>query len=345
MITKEQFLRHKNYWLSFLRHLTWRKLVNFVKAETRLRTRHPSVEGLYPYILFMEMSHYCNLQCPLCRTGLKKQIPRKSRMTFETYVKTVEPLKDYLFIIFLYNLGEPFLNPDIQKIIKWNTDANISSVISSNLNLPIDARALVQSRLEFLIISGDGITQEVYEKYRVGGKLDKVFDNLENIAKAKKETGSKFPVIEWQCLVNRWNEPQLEEITKTVYRKGVDQVRFGTLNYYPVDDDKEAAEKEWAPKNPLYRGHCSESKPDCAALVRKPCYYLWRTAIVNVDGAVAPCCLYDIPSWGNAFDEGFLNVWNNETYKEARRRFCPGGGKKPGMGLVCDGCTAPFLYK
>lgn len=345
MITKEEFLRHKNYWLGLLRHLTWRKLVNFIRVETRLRAGRPSMDGLYPYILFMEMSHHCNLRCPLCKTGLKKQIPRKNRMTFETYIKTVEPLKDYLFLVFLYNLGEPFLNPDIYKIIKWNTDANIGSVVSSNLNLPVDGRALVDNRLELLIVSGDGITQEVYEKYRVGGSLEKVFDNLEGIVKAKKETGSKLPIIEWQCLVNRWNEPQMGKIKETVYQKDVNYVRFGTLNYYPIVEDREAVEKEWAPNNPSFRGHCSEFNANFAKSARKPCYYLWRTAIVNVDGSVAPCCLYDIPAWGNAFDEGLLSVWNNETYKEARLRFCKENWKKPDMNLVCDGCTAPFLYK
>jgi len=86
------------------------------------------------------------------------------------------------------------------------------TVVNSNFNAPVDGERLVRSGLDHLVISGDGITQEVYEKYRVDGKINLVLDNLRKIVNAKKKYGSKLPYIEWQCLVTKWNEAQLDDI-------------------------------------------------------------------------------------------------------------------------------------
>ncbi|MBF0244894.1 MAG: SPASM domain-containing protein [Planctomycetes bacterium] len=221
-------------------------------------------------------------------------------------------------------------------------------MVSSNLNLKIDPSRIVESGLELLIISGDGITQDVYEKYRVGGNLERVLNNLEAVNKAKRKAGSKLPYIEWQCLVNRWNESQIHEIGDSMIKWGADYVRFCSLNYFSEDNAAciLKAENQWAPKNPLYRTYCSENKTGITPTgSRRPCYWLWRTAVVNVDGTLAPCCLYDVPTWGDAFEKGILSAWRGSVFAEARTRTRPDKWSGPKNVLVCDRCSAPFLYK
>jgi len=263
-------------------------------------------------------------------------------MSIENYKSLINPLKDYLFQVFLYDWGEPFLNRDIYEIIRFNTSENMGTVVSSNFNIPLDAKRLVESGLEHLIISADGVTQSVYERYRIGGKLDLVLNNLKEVVRAKEEANSKFPYIEWQCLVTRWNEFQLEDIKKTALSWGVDEVRFANINFFTAED-RQKAEEEWLPQNPIYGVHASKSASTRKGR-RRPCYWLWRTAIVNVNGGVTPCCLFDIPDWGNAFDEPFLSVWNNEKYTEARIRSQESNQIRK-IKLVCDNCNAPFIYK
>ncbi len=64
-----------------------------------------------------------------------------------------------------------------------------------------NARRTVESGLDRLIISIDGTTQDVYQAYRVGGKLEKVLAGARNIMKWKKELNSNTPFVFFQFLV------------------------------------------------------------------------------------------------------------------------------------------------
>ena len=340
VVRKEQIVRLKRYFISYLKHITLKKLVNLAKVEYKLARSAPDLKNIYPYSLIVEISNDCNLRCPLCQMGKRKIVPRENRMSIENYISLIEPLKDYLFQVSLYNWGEPFLNKDIYEFIEFNTSQNISTVVSSNLNVPVDGNRLVESGLEHLIISADGITQSLYEKYRSGGRIDFVIDNLKKVVKAKQKANSKLPYIEWQCLVTKWNEFQLEDIKKAALDLGADEVRFCNINFYS-EKDRHKAEEEWLPRDHIYRKFASTPETNNGGF-HKPCFWLWRTAVVNVNGGMTPCCLFDIPDWGNAFDEPFLTVWNNEKYTKARMRFKSKDRIRKDS-LICNSCNGSFI--
>ena len=52
--------------------------------------------------------------------------------------------------------------------------------------------------------SVDGITQEIYELNRVGGKFKDVYQNMKDIVKIANEENSKIRLI-WQFIVLRNN--------------------------------------------------------------------------------------------------------------------------------------------
>src|SRR5437867_4489419 len=243
-LRKEQVVRYRKY-LYNISHLTAKKLLNILRIEWKFWTNDPVVDGLYPYTLFVDLSNACNLKCPLCPTGLGNLLPRDNRMSLENYKRVVEPLKDYLYQVFLFNNTEPFLNREVYDIIEFNRASNIGSVVSSNLSLKIDARRLVASGLEYLIVSGDGVTQDVYGQYRVNGKVQLVIDNVRRIIEEKRKARSGRPFVEWQCLVTKKNEGQMGTIEKVAYELGVDAVRFADTNLYAIRGDVEKTEREW----------------------------------------------------------------------------------------------------
>ena len=123
---------------------------------------------------------------------------------------------------------------------------------------------MVTSNLDMLGISIDGTTQEVYEKYRVGGNLEKVFNNLKKLVAAKKLYKSNI-TINWDFIVMKHNEHQVEEAK--VMAKG-----FGI----PIEikeampDIKGALQGsigemidthgEWLPDNPKYNPYDMKNK-------------------------------------------------------------------------------------
>lgn len=104
---------------SLLRHSTPKKFNNFLKVESERRHKIAILKGR-PYVIYVDPSTVCNLRCPLCPGGNGNLDQRRQLLSFKKYERFIEPLRDYLYEIFLYNWGEPFLNPEIFDMIEHN---------------------------------------------------------------------------------------------------------------------------------------------------------------------------------------------------------------------------------
>ena len=198
------------------------------------------------------------------------------------------------------------------------------------------AEAVVRSGLDTMIISIDGVTQEVYEQYRVAGRLDRVLDNLRLLVETKRRLGVATPYLEWQFIVMRQNEHQVEAARALAGELGVDGIIFKNVDFPWGMDDPALAER-WLPAgNPRSIREATFDRPykeDGGA-----CWRLWRTAVVNWDGGLAPCCYltdkkYD---FGDVSRHSVDEIWNNERYAAARGLF---KGERPKEYVGCLDCS------
>src|SRR5690554_7308826 len=85
----------------------------------------------------------------------------------------LDQLGKQLFYINYYFQGAPFLHPDFLELIKEAHQRNIYTATSTNAHFITSKKAeeIVQSGLDRLIISIDGLTQDTYEQYRRKGEL------------------------------------------------------------------------------------------------------------------------------------------------------------------------------
>jgi len=183
------------------------------------------------------------------------------------------------------------------------------------------AEQVIKSGLDVMIVSLDGITQDVYEVYRVNGHLDRVLENLRLLDQKKRELGSKTPYVEWQFIVMRQNEHQLEEAKALAGELSVDSLVFKKVDFPHGEDDPAEAER-WLPRqyleylreDPFYKPYQEDGQV---------CWRLWRSAVVNWDGGFAPCCyLTDkTQDFGDLNDSSVKKVWNNSKYTTARGLF------------------------
>jgi MoaA/NifB/PqqE/SkfB family radical SAM enzyme len=135
----------------------------------------------YPVIAQVEPANYCNLDCPLCLTTNITKARSKTLLSLEAFKRFIDECGDYLLLLVLWNWGEPFLNPDLIKMIAYAKARGIVVHTSTNGNVPLDeaqVEALVDSGLDSLVVAVDGASQETYEKYRQGGRLDRVILNI-----------------------------------------------------------------------------------------------------------------------------------------------------------------------
>src|SRR5882757_8575187 len=234
------FNRHDT--INLLSKLTIRRLFNGMKVLGSYylsKWTKKAIQWGYPVSISFEPTTSCNLRCPECPSGLRA-FTRPTGMLEDSFFKqTIDDIyKDLLYLIFYFQ-GEPFLNPDFLKMVKYAHDKGIYTATSTNAHYLTDEKAkqTVESGLDRLIISIDGTTQDVYQQYRIGGNLEKVLQGARNIVKWKKELNSKTPFIFFQFLVVKPNEHQIEEVKKLGKEMGVDQVRFKTAQVYDYEND------------------------------------------------------------------------------------------------------------
>ncbi|TAF49003.1 MAG: radical SAM protein, partial [Sphingobacteriia bacterium] len=181
------------------------------------------------------------------------------------------------------------------------------------------AKQTVESGLDRLIISIDGTTQDVYEQYRVGGKLDKVLAGARNIVKWKKALKSSTPFVFFQFLVVKPNEHQMEDIKKMAKEIGVDQVRFKTAQVYNYEEDPNGL----IPTNPRFSRYKlgRDGKRTVKNGLKNHCWKLWHANVITWDGLVVPCCFDKdaMHQLGNLKNQRFRDVWQNDNYKQFRR--------------------------
>lgn len=302
-----------------------------------------------PQYAIIDPSSICNLRCPLCPTGMRDGSREHRFLRFGEYDRIMHQLGDYLTFVYFTNWGEPFLNPDFIKMAKHaKKEAGIPFVsTSSNLNIKFsdsDLKSLVMSGLDMISVSVDGATQQTYEKYRRGGKLQSVIDNSKRIMAKKKELGKDRPFIVWNFFVFRHNLHEIESIKKLAKNTGIDALEISTPHVYlgimdmPFGQLYEISKKFLMPLGGKYSAYRKDGRKKDAP---HKCSWLWRGVAVGSDGSVMPCCnIYDSRhSFGNMLESDFENIWNGSQYQAARRIVRDAIRFLPCEENICAKCT------
>jgi len=275
----------------------------------------------YPLSIAVEPTTSCNLRCPECPSGLRAFTRPTGMLKQDFFSETINQLYKELFYLVFYFQGEPYLNPQFLDMVKYASSKKIYTATSTNAHYLNDANAkrTIESGLDRLIISIDGTTQEVYQQYRVGGRLDKVLEGAANIVKWKKELRSKTPFIIFQFLVVKHNEHQVEDVKKLAAEIGADDVWFKTAQVYDYENDP----NRLIPSNEKYSRYRknSQNKFEVKSTLKNHCWRLWHAPVITWDGLVVPCC-FDKDAQhqlGDLKGMPFKQVWKNEKYKTFRR--------------------------
>lgn len=136
------------------------------------------------------LTNVCNNNCAYCT--FKRHIgdiEQKDYMSFEkfqTYVNIL--LKNGIKGIILTGGGEPTLNPDFDKIIKWLEENNIPYGINTNFNI------FKVCNPKYLKISLDAYDEESYFKIRGVHTYSQVINNIQNFLTWKKDNAKDTKV-------------------------------------------------------------------------------------------------------------------------------------------------------
>jgi sulfatase maturation enzyme AslB (radical SAM superfamily) len=134
--------------------------------------------------LEIDITSKCNLNCPLCYRF--DNIPDNNNdMPLNDYKRSINMLPNLERVYLGFLLSEPTMHKDFIEIVKWTKSKGLAITLSSNGN--VGAKSMWKHLAELLdsndkiIWPVDGSTQEIYAKYRSGGKLNKVIENQQYV--------------------------------------------------------------------------------------------------------------------------------------------------------------------
>jgi len=288
-----------------------------------------------PYAIAFEPTTICNLECPECPSGLRKFTRPTGNANLELFEKTISQTKKHAFYLTLYFQGEPLINPDFFKMVKSAKQNNFYVTSSSNAHYfnKENAKKTVESGLDRLIISVDGITQESYSKYRVGGKLNTVLEGIENLVNAKKELNSSKPFIIVQFLAFSHNKHEIGEIKNMKTKYGVNDVKIKLAQFYNPNTS------ELIPKEESLTRYKKNNSGDYIIKNNQAnrCWRLWSSPVITQDGQVLPCCFDKDANYpmGKLENESFSEIWNNKKYNGFRKQLFSERNKID----ICQNCS------
>jgi organic radical activating enzyme len=179
--------------------------------------------------LRIEPTLSCDLRCPCCT----RQHEAKRRMgswfldpkIFENLLMNcVRYGIDVDRIVYL-GLGEPLEHPNFAELCNLATKITPKAIqeVGTNGNRAF-LETVRDSRLDRIIVAGDGVRQASYEKYRIHGNVSSVLQFM----KDARKYATNNPFIEWKYILFEFNdsEEELIEAQRMAEEIGVDSIMF-----------------------------------------------------------------------------------------------------------------------
>lgn len=314
------------------RAVTPHKVRNLMLACRESVSRAVEVRSL-PYVLNIDTINACNLACPFCPTGTKQLHRKKSRLGFDEVRRIIDLTASHVLAVRFYNWGEPFINPEIFEMIRYAGERGLHTSVSSNLSIKGEglAERILDSGLDNLHVSVDGLEQATLEPYRRKADAVRVYDNIREIVAQRRRRGSASPRIELVFLVFRHNEHEVPRLAAAARELGVDAFTPSPAFIY---------HDSFVPRDPRFA--------PLRSIFRHSCHYLYSELTIEADGGISPCCTNSDSRWdvgsiadlGNA--EELRAFWNSPTYR-AMRAFNAGqpktGDDTGAPATLCEHCN------
>ena len=349
------------------------KILNIFLARYHLQARSVAVLSR-PVGLVVDPSNTCQLACPGCVHSARSEALKRfdwhngtlSEVRFSALLRRFGP---YAVGVYFCDYGEPLLNLRTPQFIRSAKQYLLGTMLSTSLSVKrFDAEAYVESGLDFMVLSIDGATQPVYEKFRRNGDLDLVLNNIHKLVDAKRRLRKRTPTLSWNFLAFEHNAHEIPAAQRLARRLGVNQ--FRVVEPFDVTwDDPEirpAAVKagvrrlDWMSAtnrpdnwNPHPDAVDAESiarafeipwEPDAASDAQPTsghtCHWLYKNMIMDASGRILPCCGAPQPDRDlifATFDGSEGDTYNSAKYQQARSHFA-GQAPDPATGPYCSQC-------
>jgi len=324
--------------INIFKFLTYKRFINillvFFSYVFSTILKKPMVWGK-PITFSIEPTNRCNLKCPECPSGLGELTRNLGLLSIDNFKLIINQIKDTCFYIQLFFQGEPYINKHLSEMIAYARNNKVYTSISTNGLLLSETKIneILNNPPDKLIFSIDGLDEESYQKYRVGGKFADAEKALKTLITKRNDKKQKLPFVELQFIAMKQNENQISDVFEFGNKLGVNKVVIKTMQLSSYENAL-----EFMPLNKKYSRYFIENNQlKIKSKLKNECFALWRTSVITWDGDVAVCCFDKDASFklGNVFKTNFNQIWKNENYSKFRQRILSNRRSVP----MCTNCT------
>ncbi len=324
--------------INLLKYFTIKRTINAVKVLSSFTVarliRKPVVWGM-PISYSIEPTNHCNLKCPECPSGLGSLTRPLGLLNPDDFKKLINDISSTGFYVQLFFQGEPFINKNLASMINYARNKNMYISISTNGHFINEENVdtVLKNAPDKIIYSIDGLDEESYQNYRVGGTFEQADAGLRALLNKKKELNQKHTYVELQFIVMKQNEHQLDDVMKYGKEVGVDKVVFKTMQISTYENAL-----KFLPSNKKYRRYIIDNGSfRIKGKIKNHCFALWRTSVITWDGKVVPCCFDKDAEYELGLTNGksFKDVWHSDEYNNFRARIL---GDRQSISM-CTNCT------
>jgi MoaA/NifB/PqqE/SkfB family radical SAM enzyme len=349
------------------------KCLNILLANHHFRSRDTTVLS-HPFGIVVDPANVCQLSCPGCVHSHHLELLRlfdwpKATMAESRLTALLKLYGPTAVGVYFCNYGEPLLNLNTPRFIRMAKAYLAATALSTSLSIQrFDPEAYVRSGLDLMIISIDGATQAVYERFRRSGNLELVLENVAKLVDAKRQMGSRTPVLSWNFLAFQhnaheipaaermarnlglnvfrvvrpfdvsWDDPEIRPAAVNPYVRRLDwsSISNPTENWNPFPDGVEAEIIATA----YEKGFEAATSSDDPAGSGHTCHWLYKNIVMDASGRVLPCCgapRLDAKLTFGTFDGQPDDPFNSQRYREARAFFA-GQSATSDERLQCQDC-------
>lgn len=317
------------------------------------QNKQPNVAHYTPTALQIEITTACNLKCTMCEHTFMQQIGRHLKMN--EFKKLIDSNPN-IQVINLTGIGEALLNPEFLGMVEYAKQKGLYVWFNDNFTLMTKERMdrLLDSGVDYIIMSLDGATKEVFEKIRVKASFETVVSNFKKLMAERDARNLKKPLLGLNMVVVTENYHEIEPIVRLAHELKADDLMFisivlsdntGNLSLWKMNTEEIKPFVEKAKKTAEELGVRVIAWPTIKLLPSKQtgCAYPWLNPYISYNGDVIPCCYIPQMSnarlnaenvMGNAFMEPLSKIWNNEKYRDFRRKI-----KTKNPPSACRGCA------
>jgi radical SAM protein with 4Fe4S-binding SPASM domain len=277
-----------------------------------------------PVSVQIEVTTKCNLSCPFCLRVTDPARIIDADMSLNLYKSIVNQIKGRTCGVNLVGLGEPLLHPEIFSMIRFAKENGLEVSLVDNFTLVDQEKSLqlINSGLDFLYVSFDSTSKEIFEKTRRGAYFERIIENIQIFVKTKRDLKAKTPVFLLKATITSNNFNEVPKLIECAEDLGTDGINFGKIRtkdpvskIYPPPLDKTDFPKS---KIPVHLNELSDSY-QCNAT--NGCY-------ITYNGKVLPCGLmaesvsradYPQVELGDLKYDTLANIWRSNRFRQVRK--------------------------